>query len=118
MEIRSQANELFPGAVMLSNGNQVYVVDGREDAKKLLQLDLGKGKMLMGYSAEGAPVPLPDDIPTFWVTAPTSVSTGIGVIVNADWAIDSLVNKGVISKAEWNNNLSRWEIMKMLYASI
>ena len=37
---------------------------------------------------------------------------------DADWAIDSLVNKGVISKAEWNNNLSRWEIMKMLYASI
>ncbi len=89
MEIRSLTRELFPGAKILLNGDQAYKLDCADGAGRLLQFDLGKGKMLMGYSDDGAPVPLPDGIPTFWVTAPTAVATGIGVIVNADWAIDS-----------------------------
>ena len=89
MEIRSQALELFTGAVILSNGDQGYALGYEDGTGKLLQLDIGNGKLLMGYSDTGVPTPLPEDIPTFWVTAPTSVSTGIGVIVNADWAIDS-----------------------------
>lgn len=100
MEVRSQSSELFAGAVILSNGDQGYALwheadtEGHGDnTRKLLQLDIGNGtvngKLLLGYSDTGVPTPLPKDVPTFWVTAPTSVSTGIGVIVNADWAIDS-----------------------------
>ena len=89
MEIRSLTQELFPGAKILLNGDQAYKLDCADGAGKLLQLEIGKGIMLMGYTDLGGPEALPDGIPTFWVTAPTEVTTGVGVIVNADWAIDS-----------------------------
>ena len=58
------------------------------EGHEYLQFDLGKGKLLMLY-VNGIPSPLGEGVPTFWSTAPTRITTGLGVAVNAKFDLDT-----------------------------
>lgn len=82
-----------PASVADIEGMECGVMSALENSPVHLALALSRAvgndrvQFLLGMGADGF-VPLPDDVPVFWVTAPTRAMTGYGFAVNGPFEPD------------------------------
>ena len=82
-----------PASVADIEGMECGAMSALENSPVRLALALSRAvgndrvQFLLGVDADGF-VPLPDDVPAFWVTAPTRATTGYGFAVNGPFEPD------------------------------